>query len=42
MKLREGAKVVCLATSEHEEEEQDPIEATIEENILNNTEQTEE
>ncbi|MBO5884823.1 MAG: DNA gyrase subunit A [Clostridia bacterium] len=42
MKLREGAKVVCLATSEHEEPEENQIEATIEENIINNLEQTQE
>ena len=36
MKLREGAKVVCLATSEHEEEdESDVIGEVIAENIVN-------
>ncbi len=36
MKLREGAKVVCLTTSEHEEQESTDIDEVIEENIKNN------
>ena len=41
MKLREGSKVVCLATSEHEEpeEESDVIEEVITENIQNSQEE---
>ncbi len=42
MKLREGSKVVCLATSEHEEvEESDTIEEVITENIQNTQENNE-
>ena len=36
MRLKEGAKVVCIATSEHEEEDEKLIESVIEENINNN------
>ena len=44
MKLREGSKVVCLATSEHEEpeEESDVIEEVITENIQNSQDETNE
>lgn len=38
MRLREGSKVVCLTTSEHEEEQDNVIEETITENIVNNNE----
>ena len=40
MKLREGAKIVCVATSEHEEEqEENAIEQVVEENQQENTNQ---
>ena len=36
MRLKEGSKVVCIATSEHEDDEEKSIESVIEENIVNN------